>query len=66
MMFAMVLLWGVLLALGVWGVTNLFPGRRRSSGLDEEELSAREVLARRYARGEITRQVYESMKRDIG
>ena len=66
MMFGMFLLWGVLIALAVWAVTRLFPRYRRSSGLDEQELGAQEILARRYARGEITGEEYESMKRDIG
>lgn len=66
MMLGMFLLWGVLIALAVWGVSRLFPRRTQSSGRDERETTARELLARRYARGEITRQEYELMKRDIG
>jgi len=66
MMFGMFLLWGVLIALAVWAVTRLFPRHGRSSDLDEQELGAEEILARRYARGEISREEYELMKRDIG
>jgi len=65
MMWGMFLLWGVLIALAVWGVGRLFPRRTQSSGRDERETTARELLSRRYARGEITRQEYELMKRDI-
>ncbi len=66
MMLGMFLLWGVLIALAVWGVSSLFPRRAQSSGPDQRDSTAREVLARRYARGEITREEYELMKRDIG
>jgi len=66
MMWGMFLLWGVLIALAVWGVSRLFPRGAQSPGRDEGETTAREVLTRRYARGEITREEYELMKRDIG
>ena len=66
MMWGMFLLWGVLIALAVWGVSRLFPRGSLSSGEHERDSTAREVLARRYARGEITRGEYELMKRDIG
>ncbi len=65
MLLGMFLLWGVLIALAVWGVGRLFPRRTQSSGGDERETTAREVLARRYARGEISRHEYESIGQDI-
>lgn len=50
----------LLIALVVWlvlGVSN----RERSSS----QTSAREILDRRYARGEIDHDTYERMKRDL-
>ena len=60
----MFLLWGGLIALAVWGVTVLFPRRARLSENDDH-LDAQEILDRRYARGEINREQYESMKQNI-
>jgi len=62
----MVLLWIGLIAGAVWLVSALFPRNAQSpmspAGRD---LSAREILDRRYSRGEITREQYELMKQDI-
>jgi len=62
----MLLFWGGLIALAVWLVSALFPreGQRRTAP-PEGELSAREILDRRYARGELTREQYELIKRDL-
>lgn len=63
----MLLFWGALIALAVWLVRLLFPGQSQSPpSAGGQELSAREILDRRYARGEITRQQYELMKQDLG
>lgn len=56
----MVLFWGGLIALGIGLVVALFrqgnvPGARSEPG-------AAEILDRRYARGEISREEYESMR----
>lgn len=62
----MLLFWVGLIALAVWLVSTLF-GRngRQATPSGDHELSAREVLDRRYARGEITREQYELMKQDL-
>jgi putative membrane protein len=62
----MLLAWGLLIALAVWLISALFPGTDKgsTSSLDES-LSAREILERRYARGEINREQYELMKQDL-
>ncbi len=62
----MLLAWGLLIALAVWLISALFPrtDKRSTSSLDES-LSAREILERRYARGEINREQYELMKQDL-
>lgn len=53
----MLLFWGGLIALAVWLVRLLFPGQTQSPPpTTGRGLSARQVLDRRYARGEITRE----------
>jgi len=60
----MVLFWIVLIAGAIWLVMAIFnSGRSTSPG--ERDLSAREILDRRFARGEITRAQYDLMKRDL-
>jgi len=62
----MLLFWGGLIALAVWVAKELFGDRSRSvKGRGENELNANEILSRRYARGEISRQEYELMKEDL-
>jgi uncharacterized membrane protein len=54
-----------MIVLAIWLVSVLFPRTARPTTLDDQDLSARRILDRRYARGEITRQQYETMKQDI-
>ena len=61
----MILFWGVLIALAVWVVGTLFPRTARPAASGERDLTARQILDRRYARGEITREQYELMKQEI-
>jgi putative membrane protein len=61
----MLLFWGVLVALAVWLVGALFPRAVRPAASGERGLTARHILDRRYARGEITRQQYELIKQEI-
>jgi putative membrane protein len=62
----MLLFWGGLIALGVWLVGTMFPrdGRRPTSPA-ARDLSARRILGRRYAQGEITREQYDVTKQDL-
>jgi putative membrane protein len=56
----MVLFWGGLIALIVWGITRLTRhnfSRARQSPLD--------IARERYARGEITREEFEQIKSDL-
>lgn len=55
------LLWIGLLAVAVWGLIELFPDRNGPG-----EGSAREILRRRYARGEISAAEYEQATRTLG
>ena len=63
----MVLFWGVVILGGVWLVKSLF-GARQSSIIGPSaprETSPREILDQRYARGEISRDEYETIKQDL-
>lgn len=52
----MLLFWGALIALGVWLVRALFPlAGQPPASPTERDLSAREILDRRFARGESRR-----------
>ncbi len=59
----MLLFWGVLIALAVWLVSQLFPSVK--AGRSEDGPSAREILKRRYARGELTEEQYQQMSQRI-
>ena len=61
----MVLVWGGLLALGIWLVSVLFPRIGRQQPVDETDMSARQILDRHYARGELSREQYQVMVRDL-
>jgi len=65
----MLLFWGGLILLAVWLVRVIFSGgqnhRSQMKAPPGDGLDAGEILAQRYARGEITREQYETMKQDI-
>jgi putative membrane protein len=65
-MVMMVLFWGGLVVLAVLLVRALFPREQQlPPGPSGREPAAREILDQRYARGEITREQFEQMKRDL-
>jgi putative membrane protein len=57
---AMVLFWLGVILLIVWGLSALFPGQRR-----DVELDALEILRRRFARGEISREEFEHARQAL-
>lgn len=68
--------WIGLIVLGIWLLAKLFPnagnaGRRGSgtSGVGRARATdsdtAMEILRRRYARGELTKEEYETMRHDL-
>ena len=61
----MILFWGLIIAGVVWLVQSLARGTGSSSGAPPGE-SPLEILKRRYAKGEITKEQFEEMKRDLG
>ncbi|MFU8773467.1 MAG: SHOCT domain-containing protein [Anaerolineales bacterium] len=65
-LFMMLLFWGLLIFLAVWLVKALFDGRSQSFGASSEETkNPGKILDERYARGEIDREQYLQMKKDI-
>ena len=62
----MLLFWGALIALGVWLVRALFPSAGQPPAPPTgRDLNAREILDRRFARGEISREEYDLMRETI-
>jgi putative membrane protein len=64
----MLIFWGGLILLAVWLVRVIFSSNSSnnpSAPRSEQSSNALEILAQRYARGEITREQYEIMKRDL-
>lgn len=55
----MIIVWGFI----IWGTVSLV--RYFSSHTDTKNESAIDILKERYAKGEITREQFESMKKDI-
>jgi uncharacterized membrane protein len=59
----MIVFWGALIALAAWLVRALFPpAGQPPAPPTEQDLSARDVLDRRLARGEISPAEYDLMK----
>ena len=56
----MVIFWGGLIALIVWGITRLT--RREGSSSKHNPLN---MARERYARGEISREEFEQIKKDL-
>ena len=67
----MLVFWVIIIVLAIWLLSRLFPKakddvshRAQIYGGDSLE-SALEILRQRYARGEISKDEYEEMRRDI-
>lgn len=55
----MVIFWGVIIALVIWGITRLSKNSSRS------ESNALDIIRARYARGEINKEQFEELKKDL-
>ena len=55
-----VLFWGAIIALAIWGISKLTG--RSHAGAAQTPL---EIAKERYARGEITKQEFEQIKKDL-
>ena len=61
-----VLLLGGLIGGGIWLVRGIFPSSQPPAmPASREGLEPHEILDQRYARGEITREQYQTMKQDL-
>ncbi len=56
----MVLFWGLVIWLTVWIITQYLKPNKAS-----KSETALDILKRRYAKGEITKKQYESMKKEL-
>lgn len=61
----MFVFWGTLIALAVGLIRLLFPSAKSTFPPSAQEFSAQEILDRRYAKGEITREEYQQIKSDL-
>jgi putative membrane protein len=62
----LLLFWMILIAGAVWLMKSIFPGVSQSKdSVDLSQMSAREILDQRYARGELTREHYLAMVEDL-
>lgn len=63
MMVLMVIFWGGIIALIVWGIRRF--ARRESGRGTAERPSPLDLAKERYARGEITKEQFEQIKKDL-
>ena len=65
LMFLMGIFWLVIIGLVIWAISILLrkPYRQDSSVIQKE--SPMDILQRRYARGEIDKEEYETKKNDL-
>jgi putative membrane protein len=64
---AMILFWVVIIGLGVWLISSLVSranSQPPSNSVTASE-SALDILKKRYARGEITKEQFDQMRRDL-
>ncbi len=64
MMIGMFSLWAGLIVLAIWGVGRLFPSGGPLA-VPVSELGSLEILAQRYARGDLSREQYEMIRDEI-
>ncbi len=66
-MLAMVIFWVLVIGGAIWVVVALARGLRQAPSLTAASgQSPLDLLNARYARGEITKEQFEQMKRDLG
>ena len=62
--FWMVLFWGGIIALIIWGIKKLTERRGPGSGSIERE-NPLDIARNRYAKGEISKEEFERLKKDL-
>lgn len=63
--------WLIIIILVVWGVVSIVRNSQNRRSADHQKLSESlesplEILKKRYARGEITKEEFEEMKKELG
>lgn len=61
----MAIFWIVIIAAAVWLLGNLFPRQDAARPSGNATADAIEILKRRYARGELTKEAFEEMRHDL-
>ena len=64
----MILFWGAIIALVIWAAQSLSQhdgGQTQSGSIPRQARPPLEIAKERYARGEISRDEFEQMKRDL-
>ena len=62
----MLLFWGLLIAGAAWLAKLVLTGGSNTGfSVEGSRLSAREILDQRYAKGELTREMYQLMGEDV-
>ncbi|MGE5222144.1 MAG: SHOCT domain-containing protein [Omnitrophica WOR_2 bacterium] len=61
----MLIFWGALIFLAVLFIGVLFGNRQSRNRTNQDSQDPLEILAQRYARGEITSEQYRMMKEDL-
>ncbi|MCX5991257.1 MAG: SHOCT domain-containing protein [Chloroflexi bacterium] len=59
----MLLFWGGIVALVIWGISRM--ARGRGCGPGSREGGPLDIAKNRYARGEISREEFEQIKKDL-
>ena len=62
-MLFMVLFWGSIIALIAWLIVRLT--RRENNGSGTEKRKPLDIARERYARGEITKEEFDNLKKDL-
>lgn len=61
-MFFMVVFWSLVIGLVVWLIVRL---SRRDSGSQEEKRTAIDIARERYAKGDITKEQFDQIRKDL-
>lgn len=59
-----IIFWATVIGLAVWGIARLLRSDRRVHRGERDD--ALEIARTRYARGEITREQFDQIKKDLG